>query len=278
MNGFEKLLELLDGKMETPTAFGWFHILSILVVIGLIVTVVFTCRNLSNKTFKIITITTASVMLLLEVYKQFNYSYNPANGEWSYQWYAFPFQFCSTPMYVLLLAGLVKPGKFQDFLCSFLATFGLFAGLIVMILPGDVFIKTIGINIQTMVHHGLMIVIGVFMYVSGRAKLEHKTILKGAAVFGVLIVAAFLMNVLFHYTGDIENHDFNMFYIGPYIPTHLIILSDIYAINYYLFLASYLFGFTLAGYIMLLIAMLISFITKKIKQSKAKKQLTKQVE
>ena len=43
MNIFEKFLALLDGKMTTPTAFGWFHILSIVLVIVGIDVVCLTC-------------------------------------------------------------------------------------------------------------------------------------------------------------------------------------------------------------------------------------------
>ena len=50
---------------------------------------------------------------------------------YNYAWYAFPWQFCSTPMYIGLLAGLSK-GKLHDHFCAYLATFALFAGTAVM--------------------------------------------------------------------------------------------------------------------------------------------------
>ena len=84
-------------------------------------------------------------------------------------------------MYIFLIAALIKKGKVQDSLFAFLGTYALFAGLAVMLYPNDVFTTTIGINIQTMVHHGLMLVGGVYILASGRAKLEHKTILKSIA-------------------------------------------------------------------------------------------------
>lgn len=267
MNAFEKLLALLDGKMDTPAAFGWFHLLAIALVIVGIVVVCLTCKNIGDKKFRIVVLCVSLLLIVFEIYKQLNFSYDPSTDIWDYQWYAFPFQFCSTPMYVMLLIACLKECKFRDFLCSFLATFGLFAGLIVMILPGDVFIGTIGINIQTMVHHGSMVVMGVFMFVSGKAKIEHKTILKAAAVFAVLVVTAFVLNTIFHFAGNGET--FNMFYIGPYVPCHLILLSDLWAVlPYPVWLLVYIVGFTLAGYIMLLIAMLIKKIVVTIKNKK----------
>jgi uncharacterized membrane protein YwaF len=269
MNAFEKFLTVLDGRMTTPTPYGWFHLMWIGIMIGMIVLVSFTCKKLNDKQFRIICIVTASVLILFEIYKQLNFSFDTKTGTWSYRWYAFPFQFCSTPMYVLLLAGIVKKGKFRDFLCSFIATFGVFGGLVVMLYPGDVFISTIGVDIQTMLHHSTQIVMGVFMYVSGRAKLEHKTVLKGFAVFIVLMAMALCMNIIFHFAGD--GSKFNMFYIGPYIPCQMAILSTIYAnVPYVIFLMIYALGFALAGYLVLLSAMGIGKLSKLIQSQISK--------
>jgi len=108
------------------------------------------------------------------------------------------------------------------------------------------------------------------MYVSGRAKLEHKTILKGAAVFGVIVGMALVMNTLFHYFGD--GSTFNMLFISPFadsceLPLVQLLFTPAYksVILYILFLIVYVVGFSLAGYVMLLIAMLIAKINRKIK-------------
>lgn len=268
MNFFEKILAALDGKMTTPTIYSWFHIMWLIIVIAFVALVVLKCKNISDKTFRIIILSTAIGLIAFEIYKQLNFSYDPSIDTWDYQWYAFPFQFCSSPMYVLLLAGIIKDGKFRDYLCSFMATFGLFAGIAVMLYPATVFIKTIGINIQTMVHHGSMVVIGVLMYVSGRAKIEHKTVLKGAAVFGVIVVMALIMNTLFYYFGD--GSTFNMLFIGPFAESCTLPLVEIFytpvcesVILYILFLLIYVVGFTLAGYVMSLFAMLIAYLARK---------------
>lgn len=251
---FEQLLKLLDGRMERPTLFGWYHLLCLAVTVGLCVLVFLRARNLPDKTFNLIIGTTALALILLEAYKQLNFSFNSTTGEWSYQWYAFPFQFCATPMYVLLVASLVPNGKVKDSLCAFMATYGLFAGAAVMFYPGDVFIETIGINIQTMIHHGMMVVIGVFMYVSGRAKLSHKTILQALPTFAILVGVAMTANLLYGAFGD-PNQSFNMFYISPYYPCTLPVLSMFYGqVPYVIFLAIYVFGFSLAGYVMCLLA------------------------
>ena len=261
---FERLIALLSGKVTMPTSYGWYHFLCLAVTIGLCVLVVLKAKNISDKKFNLIIGATACALLILEVYKQLIYSYDGSTDSWSYEWYAFPFQFCSTPMYVLLLASLLKNGKVKDALCSFSATYGFFAGAAVMFYPGDVFSSFLGINVQTMVHHGAMVVMGVFMYVTGRAKLSHKTVLRALPVFLSLVVLALTANVLYEFFGDPEQ-TFNMFFISPYYPCTLPVLSLFYGkVPYLIFLAIYVFGFTAAGYVMSLLAMGVNKLRVKI--------------
>lgn len=269
MNFFEKILNALDGRMTCPTMYGWFHLLALAVIISLIVFLCIKFKNSNDKTVRIILLVLSSIMILFEIYKQLNYSYNGATDTWDYQWYAFPFQFCSTPMYVALIASLIPKGKVQDAMYCFLATYGLFGGLSVMLYPADVFIGTIGINIQTMIHHGFQIVMGVYLLVSGRVdfkiKTSWKTLLKASIVFVSLTLIALLADVIVVKAGITET--FNMFYISPYYACSLPLLSALYPVlPYFIFLIVYMLGFALCAYIMLLLAKAISLITPAVKK------------
>ena len=261
MNFFEKILAGLNGQMETPTSYGWFHLMFLFfTILGCVLLVMLAIKNRDNeekakKTTRIVVLTYAILVILLEIYKQLNFSYNPSTDTWHYQWYAFPFQFCSTPMYVALLAGCLKGGKFQEWLYSYLATFALFGGICVMLYPNDVFIGTIGINIQTMICHGGMVVMGVYLLASGLVKLKFTTIFKAMAIFGGLCSLALIMNIIYHATG--ETATFNMFFISPYLPCTLPILSLVFSsVPYPIFLLVYILGFSFAGFLMLSIAIL----------------------
>ena len=270
---FEQLLALLDKSMSTPTWGGWFHLLCVAAVVALCVVVIKKARNLSDRQLNMILGITAGTLMVLEIYKQFNFSYKYTEDSWGYQWYAFPFQFCSTPMYVMLAAAIVKNERVKTSLYAFLATYALFAGSAVMVYPNDVFIETIGINIQTMIHHGTMVVVGVLMYASGRVPLSHKNILRALPTFGVLVGIALTANLLYGAVGDPEQ-TFNMFFISPYYRCTLPILSAIYGkIPYLAFLSCYVFGFSAAGYIMSLGAMGIQKLHGKVKlKTHAKKR------
>jgi len=261
MTFWQNLLRILDSSMETPTLFGWFHILWLAITV---VGTILLCRYYRGSVSRMI-LTVTLVVIALEIYKQINYSFSYENGiRFYYQWYAFPFQFCSTPMYVGLLAGLTKKGKLHESACAYLASYAIFAGLCVMIYPGDVFIRTIGINIQTMICHGSMITIGVYLLYTGYVKVEHKSILKAIPVFVVCFLIATAMNILAKTTGLLEEHTFNMFYMSPYLPCTLPVVSVIQPlVGYPVSLVLYLAVFTFAAYLMLLIAIGCKNLTKK---------------
>ena len=199
---------------------------------------------------------TAVVVTLAELYKQINYSFSYTNGiDFDYQWYAFPFQFCSTPMYAGLLAGLLRKGKLQDALYAYLATFAVFAGLCVMIYPGDVFVHTLGINIQTVICHGSMICVGVYLFHTGTVKLEHRTILKAMAVFSCTVSIAVVLNEIAHWSGLLDREVFNMFFISRHCKPSLPVYSLVQTVVPYPWcLLIYIVAFTLASYLILLLA------------------------
>ena len=268
----QAILAFLDSSMETPLPYGWFHLLwfalSFLALIPL-------CRypkNPSDAHVRRVVWITALVVAVLEVYKQINYTFSYENGiAADYQWYAFPFQFCSTPMYVGLLAGIIKKGKVHESLCAYLATYAMFAGLSVMVYPTSVFISTIGINIQTMICHGSMITVGIYLFYSGYVPLKHKTILKALPVFAVNVGIAVLLNEIAHATGLLERETFNMFFVSPYCEPHLPVYSLVQGVvPFPLCLVIYIMGFTAAAYLVLLIAMGVAALGRKMRRKTEK--------
>ena len=266
MKFFGELLVLLDSEMKTPQMYGWFHLLFFALSIILGVWLCLKFKKPDDKTVKRIIFIITTITIVLEIYKQINYTFT-YNGEEilsDFQWYAFPFQFCSMPMYVGLLASIVKKGKVYDALCAFLATFAVFAGVCVMLYPAQVFIGTIGINIQTMICHGSMISIGIFLLGSGYVKSEHKTIFSAIPVFACCVIAAMVMNEIAYRSGLLEREMFNMFFISPYCEPSLPVYSVVQGVvpfPWCLFI--YVGAFSLAAYVMLLISMLAHRIAKK---------------
>ena len=256
MDFLANVLKFLDYKITTPTPYGLFHIVSCVLVVLLTVALCVTHKKGDMKRPQLVLTVVAIVVTVLEIYKQINYSFQYSDGiKFDFQWYAFPWQFCSMPMYVGLLASIIRKGKVHDSLCAFLATYSVFAGLSVMAYPNTVFIDTLGVDIQTMVCHGTMIVVGVYLLYSGKVKAELKTILKALPVFGVAVAMAAIMNEIAHLSGLLETETFNMFFISPYCEPSLPVYSLVQnVVPFPLCLVIYIIGFTIAATLVLLVA------------------------
>ncbi len=250
MTFFERMVALLQVEMTTPASYGVWHICFLLLTVAASVGAVWRFRDASEKTQRRLLLTVWLVLVTLEVYKQLVFSLDVTDGvaDWSYPWYAFPFQFCSSPLYVLPFAIFPRSDRIRSAVMSFLATFSLFGGLAVMAYPGDVFIGMIGINIQTMVHHGSQVILGVLMVAWDRRRMDKVFFAKGIAVFAILAAVAMILNLGVHaalVSAGMGDLTFNMFFISPYHPCTLPVLSLVYpAVPYPVFLALYLLGFS----------------------------------
>lgn len=266
MQLLRSVLEILDSKMETPGLYGWFHWLFLILTVLATVYICVCCKHRTRRQVIAIVFGTAVLVTILEIYKQINYTFS-VEGDTilcDFQWYAFPWQFCSMPMYVGLLAGIIRKGKVHEALCAFLATYSVFAGVCVMVYPVSVFIDTIGINIQTMICHGSMIVIGVYLLYTGYVKMEHKTILKAIPVFVAGMGIAMILNEIAYRSGLLETDTFNMFFISPHCEPSLPVYSLVQeAVPYPWCLILYIAGFSVAAYLMLLISMAVRKIVRR---------------
>ena len=257
MSFLEKLIYFLSGEMTRPGNYGWFHLMFVgLVLLGSVLL----CRRYGDASMRQerrILLAFWAVIVVLELYKELQFAMhftepvaeNPVT--WSYDWGSFPFQFCSTPFYILPIAALARREKLRDAARMFLAVYAFFAGLAVYFYPNDVFIRTIGINIQTMVHHGSQVVLGAYLGLRLRreGKLTRPVFLRGGLIFCVLVLIALGLNLA---APLFTESRFNMFYIGPRFPCSLVILDRIYrSVPYPVFLAIYVLGFSFAALLML---------------------------
>ena len=246
MNSFEKFIYAISKTMEEPAMYSLFHIVSIVLMVALLALLIWKCRNCSEKTFRILFLVAWIVVVLFEVYKQivFSFNYDEITGvvTWDYQWYAFPFQLCSTPLYVFPFVAFLPEGKVRDAFIAFIGTFSLFGGLSTMIFPATVFVETIGINIQTMVHHGIQVALGIFAMVREREKLNFKYFLKGVIVYVGVVAVAMILNATVRPN---LNEGFNMLYINKVDECSLPLVGDVIKPNvpYIAFLAIYILGF-----------------------------------
>ena len=257
MDFWADVLRILTVKMTRPTPYGWFHLLWLAITAVTLLLLWRYGKKASPKVVRAIVFWTSVAVIVCEVYKQLVFTFEYQNGSVTadYQWYVFPFQFCSTPMYAGVLFGITRRGKLHDAFAAYLATYAVFAGVSVMAYSSDVFVETIGINIQTMLCHSSMIVIGVYLLISGYVKAEHKTIFKAMPIFIGGVVLATAMNEIAYYSGLLKTETFNMFFINRHVDPYLPVYSWVQrAIPFPFCLLFYIAGFSLAAYIVLLVA------------------------
>ena len=262
MNFAVNFIKFFQTKTDVvPAMYGSFHLISIALSILLGIALCFFFRKGTPSRIRRTVLIISAIVVLSEIIRQITASATITEaGEilWKIDWYKFPFQFCSMPMYVGVLQGIFKKGKIHDALCAFLATYAIFAGICVMAFPSTIFASTAFLNIQTMLCHGTMVPIGVALMYSGHVKLGHKTILKAMAVFAVCLFCAEALNEIVYYSGILgEGEVFNMFYVSRHFNDYgLPIYSDIHnKVPFPINLGIYFCGFSFIAYLILLIGM-----------------------
>lgn len=271
MNFFEKLLLFLQGTMNTPTAFGWFHLICIALTI---ISIIFLYRKKSEKELTIVLFTYGIIALLLEVLKQLIWSFNYDSitniVTWDYEWYAFPFQLCTTPMYVSLICIFMKDDKIRKALLSYMAFITILGSIATIIMPDSCFTSDILVNIHTMWLHCGSFVVSVYLLITKKVELNTNNVKNAIKVFIIFLGIALFLNIVTYNSGILNDETFNMFYISPYFESILPVFDIIYQnVPYIIYLIIYISSIVLGAIIIFAIAKLINHISIIIKKKKS---------
>lgn len=209
--------ELLDRwitstawTMEAPVAYSAFHILFTLGGFALCTLAAWKLRKVNDKVFRGILFTLGLLLAISEVYKQLFYFYAVEDN--AYAWGDFPFQLCSIPMYLCLIAPLLKPGKVQKQMYTFMVLFNLLGGAIAFTEPSGLFHGYWFLTCHALAWHMFLVFIGLFICFSGRAGYEKKDYWGAVKLFVILCAIAFLINWGAQSFFDAK---INMFFVGP---------------------------------------------------------------
>jgi hypothetical protein len=272
MTFFKQAVVWLAHPIETPPpSYGAHHLIYVaLFVVGTFVICYF-LKNCSDKTMRRVTLFVWIPFVLMEIGNQLVFTYDAG---WQYPWEYFPFQLCSTPLYLMPLVAFTKEGKFRDAIMAFISTFAFFGGLVVFIYPNDVFCWFDYINHKTMLHHGTQILIGIFYFVYNRKKVNFAYFVRAIYVFVACCVVAIFINEI-GYATIVKNDPeqmINMFYFSRHFGSHLPILSNIWQavkdVAPVLFTPIYIVGFSVAALLMQYIMVGIYKLVQKLKAKK----------
>lgn len=263
MNLFEKFLYSLQGTMERPISYGWFHLLWIsLTFISIIILFIFR-KSHNEKRLKWIIGIYGIIAFILELLKQliwsFNYDPQTLLVTWDYTWYSAPFQLCTTPMYVSIICLFLKKNNLRNTLFSYVAFYTILGSITTILVPDSCFTKDILINIHTMFLHCGSLVVSIYLLISKEIEINNQNILKGFIIFIIFVFIALILNITFYQTGIIGNETFNMFYISPYfisiLPVYNIVQENF---PYLIYLLFYIISIFLGANIIYLISYLIN--------------------
>lgn len=248
--------------MTEPTAFGWYHIMW-LAFIGIAIFGLYKIKdNHSETQLKAILAIYGVVVLLTEILKQLTWSINYDEVTkivtWDYQWYSFPFQLCSTPIYVSLICFMLKKCKLRDNLLSYMAYITILGSIATIVMPDSCFTTDPLVNFHTSWLHFGSFIVSVYLLMSGEVKSDIKTFKNAIPVFFIFTGIAQFLNFYVHNSGVLNGETFNMFYISPYFVSELPVFCDIQqSVPYIVFFLTYLFALSLGGFIIFCISSLI---------------------
>ena len=254
--------------MTEPKAFGLFHILWLILVVVSIIILYKNKKDANEKQLKMILAVYGIIALILEILKQliwsFNYDVITNTITWDYQWYSFPFQLCTTPIFVSLICIFLKKEKIREYLLSYIAYITILGSISTMIMPDSCFTSDILVNIHTMWLHLGSFVVSVYLLMTGEVKINIKNLIQAIIVFLIFVIISNTMNIIIYNLNILNGEEFNMFYISPYFESSLPVFDIIQRnVPYIIYLLIYILALPLGGFIIYIISNMIREFSKK---------------
>ena len=138
---------------------------------------------------------------------------------WDYQWYAFPFQLCTTPIYVSLICLFLKKSRLRDSLLAYIAYTTILGSISSALIPDSLFVSDLLVDIHTMWLHLGSLVVSIYLLMSKEVAVSKRSFRDAILVFISFVVIANVLNILVYNIGILNGETFNMFYISPYFPS-----------------------------------------------------------
>lgn len=199
--------------MTPPLPFSAFHICFSLFGLSAAFTLAWLCRRLPQA-YRVRLLFFLGILLALsECYKQM-FLYYIVNGR-KYDWWYFPFQLCSLPMYFCLLLPLVKNRRLQLIILTFMQDFNLLGGIMALAEPSGLLHPYWFLTLHGLLWHILLIFIGLLIGFSHESDSSFTGYVSTLPLFLICCGIATLINVTAKPLGQAD-----MFYISPYYPNN----------------------------------------------------------
>lgn len=235
MNPVITWLRMTDWHMDPPAPYSLFHIS--ITAVGIVSAVWLSRRLMRRRTRSEETcgvsfdpqadmvqrvcriLFTCGILLAVgELYKQL-FLYYVVFG--TYNWWYFPFQLCSIPMYLCLLLPMLRRNeRLFRVVCTFLQDFGLLGGIMALAEPSGLMHPYWTLTLHGLVWHILLVFIGLVLAYSRIPLRRPADYLKTLPLLALFCLIATGINLA---TGGAAD----MFYISPYYPVTQAVFNQI---------------------------------------------------
>ena len=154
------------------------------------------------------------ILLALELYKQL-FIYYIVNGG-VYDWWYFPFQLCSVPMYLCILLPFIRN---NSAMLTFMTGYTFLSAMAALIYPEDFLRPYISLTLHGFIWHGILLFISLTILYSGYADLSFRGFRNATALFILLCGIAVMINIFTEplmLNAGVRNSYAAMFYLNPY--------------------------------------------------------------
>lgn len=206
----ESIMAATSWEMTKPAAYGPFHLTFTAVGVFLCILIARKLRHVSERGNQIVLFSVGMFLAVTEIYKQLFYTFYLEDH--TYNFGIFPFQLCSVPMYLCLIAPFLKPGKIRDGMYHFMTTYNLLGGIMAFIEPSGIVHGYWTLTLHAFLWHMMLVFIGIYLIASGRFAKTRRDYYSATVTFLVLAVIAFSINLIFW---EASNGRINMFFVGP---------------------------------------------------------------
>ena len=229
MSFFEYLLRLTSWPMTLPVLYGPFHLIAAFGGSAIAILAAWRFSSINNcntnnrdnrRSFDQIMLVSGVILLIGELYKQLMNFYIVNNH--AYDWWIFPFQLCSLPLYLCPLLILIHNEKRHRILCTFLLDFNMMGAVATFIDPSGIFHPYWMLTLHGILWHLMLIFVGFVIIFSRKADLTTKGFLRTLPLFAFFCLAAEVLNSILHRFSAA-----NLFYISPWEMSTQLLFGDI---------------------------------------------------
>ena len=244
----DAFFESMAWPMERIPSYGPFHIIYTLAGFALCGILAWKLRNVSDKAARRILFGIGLVLTASEIFKQLFYFFVMKDN--CYSWGDFPFQLCSIPIYLCLIAPWLRPGKLQRGMYSFMVLYNLLGGAISFTEPSGLLLDHWFLTVHALVWHMVLVFIGLFICFSKRGGNQTSDYVGATWTFIALCGIAFALNC-FVQLGLGES--MNMFFVGPGDSPIVVFKQFSQWFGWYINTPIYIFSVCLGAYLVFLL-------------------------